>query len=74
MNLLIDIWATGDGKMKVDYMRQHEKHNKHHYSLCDITESWLSVVSRFRNFAKKDIERIETFFNKLQNINENNGY
>lgn len=70
MNLLINIWATGDGKMKVDYMRQNEKHNKHHYSLCNINKSWLSVVSRFRNFAKKDIERIETFFTNLQSINE----
>lgn len=56
---------------------------KNHYALSNSTEytreydlrkAWLSIVYRFKNFAKKDIDRIETFFINLQSINENNGY
>ena len=71
MNLLIDIWATGDGKMKIHYALKNCTEYTREY---DIHKAWLSIVYRFKNFAKKDIDRIETFFNKLQDINENNGY
>ena len=71
MNLLINIWATGDGKMKIHYALKNSTEYTREY---DIHKAWLSIVYRFKNFAKKDIERIETFFTNLQSINENNGY
>lgn len=71
MNILIDIWATGDGKMKIHYALKNSTEYTREY---DIRKAWLSIVYRFKNFAKNDIDRIETFFNKLQSINENNGY
>lgn len=69
MNILIDIWATGDGKMKIHYALKNSTEYTREY---DIRKAWLSLVYRFKNFSKKDIDRIETFFNKLQDINENN--
>lgn len=71
MNILIDIWATGDGKMKIHYALKNSTEYTREY---DLRKAWLSIVYRFKNFAKNDIDRIETFFNKLQSINENNGY
>lgn len=69
MNLLIDMWATGDGMMRLHYINN---------SGCKMTVSypivkkWLSIVYRFKNFTRQDIDRIETFFNELKTIYENN--
>lgn len=71
MNLLINIRATGDGKMKNNYALSNSTEYTREY---DLRKAWLSIVYRFMNFAKKDIDRIETFFINLQSINENNGY
>lgn len=71
MNEIIDLWATGDGKMKIHYALKNSTEYTREY---DIQKSWLSLVYRFKNFAKKDIDRIEMFFTNLQSINENNGY
>ena len=67
MNLLINIWATGDGKMKIHYALKNSTEYTREY---DIHKSWLSLVYRFKNFTKQDKERIESFFTELQRIND----
>lgn len=57
--------------MKIHYALRNSTEYTREY---DLRKAWLSLVYRFKNFTKKDIERIEAFFTNLQSINENNGY
>lgn len=66
-SLLIDMWATGDGMMRLHYINNSGCKKTVSYP---IVKSWLSMVYRFKNFTKQDKERIENFFTELQRIND----
>lgn len=70
MNEIIDLCATGDGKMKILYARYYKRIIDKKTISLNITKSWLSMVYRFKNFTKQDKDRIENFFTELKAIND----